>query len=80
MASSRCPLIRLPTIGDGAADSIKGGTKGHVVVRVDGGAIGASARPFSPNYSLVIPGRSEKRGHIVDRVEKASFVSINYLR
>ena len=39
-------------------DSIKGGTTGHVVVR--GAWVGFlehPARPFSPNYSLVVPGR-----------------------
>ncbi|RVW35177.1 hypothetical protein CK203_099995 [Vitis vinifera] len=46
----------LPSIGDGASDSTKGGAKGHVVVR-----------------------GPEKRGHIVDWVEKASFACLNKL-
>ncbi|RVW81411.1 hypothetical protein CK203_035179 [Vitis vinifera] len=51
----------LPSIGDGAAGA---GSK-H------------PARPFSPNYSLVIPG--PERGAIVDWVEKASFACLNKL-
>ncbi|RVW28499.1 hypothetical protein CK203_103981 [Vitis vinifera] len=60
-------------------DSIKGGTTGHVVVR--GAWVGFlehPARPFSPNYSLVVPG-PELRGHLVDWVEKASFACLSKL-
>ncbi|RVW59180.1 hypothetical protein CK203_095607 [Vitis vinifera] len=42
------------------------------------GGVEASGRPFSPNYSLVIPG-PEKRGHLVDWVEKASFACLSKL-
>ncbi|RVW81182.1 hypothetical protein CK203_041097 [Vitis vinifera] len=61
----------------GAADSTKGGAKGHVVVR---GAWAGLERPggLSPNYSMVLPG-PERRGHIVDWVEKASFACLNKL-
>ncbi|RVW43707.1 hypothetical protein CK203_080519 [Vitis vinifera] len=54
-------------------DSTKGGAKG--LVAVWGGWVGLSqhpSRPFSPNYTLKIPGL-ELRGHLVDWVEKASF-------
>ncbi|RVX13182.1 hypothetical protein CK203_017885 [Vitis vinifera] len=54
-------------------DSTKGGAKG--LVAVWGGWAGLSqhpSRPFSPNYTLKIPGL-ELRGHLVDWVEKASF-------
>ncbi|RVW62300.1 hypothetical protein CK203_061553 [Vitis vinifera] len=54
-------------------DSIKGGAKGHVVVRGGwAGLLEHPTRPFSPNYTLQIPG-PELRGHLVDWVEKASF-------
>ncbi|RVW63176.1 hypothetical protein CK203_055645 [Vitis vinifera] len=56
-------------------DSTKGGAKG--LVAVWGGWAGLSqhpSRPFSPNYTLKIPGL-ELRGHLVDWVEKASFAS-----
>ncbi|RVX03196.1 hypothetical protein CK203_016787 [Vitis vinifera] len=52
-------------------DSTKGGAKG--LVAVWGGWAGLSqhpSRPFSPNYTLKIPGL-ELRGHLVDWVEKA---------
>ncbi|XP_059598719.1 receptor-like protein EIX1 [Vitis vinifera] len=57
-------------------DSTKGGAKGLVAVR--GGWAGLServSRPFSPNYTLKIPGL-ELRGHLVDWVEKASFACV----
>ena len=39
-------------------DSTKGGAKGHVAVRGGwAGFSGRPGRPFSPNYSLVIPGK-----------------------
>ncbi|RVX14160.1 hypothetical protein CK203_011366 [Vitis vinifera] len=57
----------------------KGGAKGHVAVRgAWAGSSGRPGRPFSPNYSLVIPG-PEKRGHLVDWVEKASFACLSKL-
>ncbi|RVW84456.1 hypothetical protein CK203_041257 [Vitis vinifera] len=61
MTSSACPLTCPPSIGDGAADSTKGDAKGHVVVRGAWAGSKHPARPFSPNYSLVIPG-PERRG------------------
>ncbi|RVW99981.1 hypothetical protein CK203_024800 [Vitis vinifera] len=57
-------------------DSTKGGAKG--LVAVWGGWAGLSqhpSRPFSPNYTLQIPGL-ELRGHLVDWVEKASFACV----
>ncbi|RVW47289.1 hypothetical protein CK203_089668 [Vitis vinifera] len=45
---------------------------------VGGGATGASERPFSPNRSLVLLG-PDKRGHIVEWVEKTSFARLNKL-
>ncbi|RVW13896.1 hypothetical protein CK203_090000 [Vitis vinifera] len=74
MTSSACPHTCPPSNGDGAARFDKGrgdGTRGGPGCM--GGAFGASARPFSPNYSLVVPGRSGIEGHLVDWVEKASF-------
>eukprot|EP00261_Vitis_vinifera_P034730 XP_019075973.1 PREDICTED: uncharacterized protein LOC109122733 [Vitis vinifera] len=60
-------------------DSTKGGATGHVVVRgAWAGFLEHSARPFSPNYSLVVPG-PELRGHLVDWVEKASFGCLSKL-
>nr|CAN78285.1 hypothetical protein VITISV_000423 [Vitis vinifera] len=60
-------------------DSTKRGAKGHVAVRGEwAGLSGRPRRPFSPNYSLVIPG-PEKRGHLVDWVEKASFACLSKL-
>ncbi|RVW32665.1 hypothetical protein CK203_076528 [Vitis vinifera] len=60
-------------------DSTKGGAKG--LVAVWGGWAGLSqhpSRPFSPNYTLKIPGL-ELRGHLVDWVEKASFACLKRL-
>ncbi|KAL6341922.1 hypothetical protein AAG906_038167 [Vitis piasezkii] len=57
-------------------DSTKGGAKGLVLVR--GGWAGISerpSRPFSPNYTLKLPG-PELRGFLVDWVEKASFACV----
>nr|CAN80226.1 hypothetical protein VITISV_006438 [Vitis vinifera] len=57
-------------------DSTKGGAKGLVAVRgVWAGLSQRASRPFSPNYTLKIPGL-ELRGHLVDWVEKASFVCV----
>ncbi|RVX19355.1 hypothetical protein CK203_008918 [Vitis vinifera] len=53
-------------------DSTKGGAKGLVASGVDGRGYRSMSRPFSPNYTLKIPGL-ELRGHLVDWVEKASF-------
>ncbi|RVW96410.1 hypothetical protein CK203_029660 [Vitis vinifera] len=65
-------LLELP-------DSTKGGAKGYVVVRgVWAGLLGHPERPFSPNYSMVLPG-PDRRGHIVDWVEKTSFACLNKL-
>ncbi|RVW51651.1 hypothetical protein CK203_066707 [Vitis vinifera] len=53
----------LPPTGDGAANSTKGGATGHVVVRgAWAGLLEHPARPVSPNYSLVVPGRSGIEG------------------
>ncbi|RVW76740.1 hypothetical protein CK203_047555 [Vitis vinifera] len=69
----------LPSIGDGAARFNKGrgdGTRGGPGAWV--GFLEHPARPFSPNYSLVVPG-PELRGHLVDWVEKASFACLSKL-
>ncbi|RVX00268.1 hypothetical protein CK203_026649 [Vitis vinifera] len=66
----------LPSSGDRAARFDKG--RGEGVVAVQGGWAGLSeraSRPFSPNYTLKIPGL-ELRGHLVDWVEKASFACV----
>ena len=92
-------------------DSTKGGAKGHVLVRgAWAGLLEHPERPFSPNHSLVLPGKSacgdcpafvllffllwlsdglaplvadnagpDKRGHVVEWVEKASFARLNKL-
>ena len=93
-------------------DSMKGGAKGYVVVRgAWAGLLEHSEKHFSPNYSLVLPGKSaygclsgiylvvllagfirwhiylwfvdnagsDRRGHVVKWVEKASFVRLNKL-
>ncbi|KAL6343041.1 hypothetical protein AAG906_017853 [Vitis piasezkii] len=71
--------LRLPSLQvvTELPDSTKGGAKGLVLVR--GGWAGLSerpSRPFSPNYTLEIPGK----GVLVDWVEKASFAVANYSR
>ncbi|RVW90246.1 hypothetical protein CK203_036810 [Vitis vinifera] len=68
----------LPSIGDGTARLDEGRGEG---TRDGPGCMGGvehPARPFSPNYSLVIPG-PEKEGHLVDWVEKASFACLSKL-
>ncbi|KAL6350813.1 hypothetical protein AAG906_031399 [Vitis piasezkii] len=71
--SARLPSLQVVTE---LPDSTKGGAKGLVLVR--GGWAGLSerpSRPFSPNYTLEIPGV------LVDWVEKASFARVaNYSR
>ncbi|RVW56959.1 hypothetical protein CK203_070422 [Vitis vinifera] len=65
----------LPSNGDRTARFDKGRGEGAGGSR--GGWAGLSqhpSRPFSPNYTLKIPGL-ELRGHLVDWVEKASFAS-----
>ncbi|RVX00792.1 hypothetical protein CK203_026528 [Vitis vinifera] len=73
--SAHLPSLQLVTE---LPDSTKGGAKGLVVVRGAWARSKHPARPFSPNYSLVIPG-PERRGHIVDWVERASFACLNKL-
>ncbi|RVW33122.1 hypothetical protein CK203_111164 [Vitis vinifera] len=43
-----------------------------------GWSLGHPDRPFSPNHSLELPG-SDKRGRVVEWVEKASFARLNKL-
>ncbi|RVW56791.1 hypothetical protein CK203_082751 [Vitis vinifera] len=65
-------LLELP-------DSTKGGAKGYVVVwGAWAGLLERPGRPFSPNYSMVLSSL-ERRGHIVDWVEKTSFACLNKL-
>ena len=53
--SAHLPSLQLVTE---LSDSTKGGAKGHVVVRGTwAGLSERPGRPFSPNYSLVIPGK-----------------------
>ncbi|RVW68784.1 hypothetical protein CK203_060955 [Vitis vinifera] len=60
-------------------DSMKRGAKGHVLVRgAWAGLLEHLERPFSPNRSLVLPG-SDKRGRVVEWVEKVSFAQLNKL-
>ncbi|RVW89501.1 hypothetical protein CK203_043592 [Vitis vinifera] len=60
-------------------DSTKGGAKEHVLVRgAWAGLLEHPKRSFSPNRSLVLPG-SDKRGRVVEWVEKASFARLNKL-
>ncbi|KAL6337687.1 hypothetical protein AAG906_037280 [Vitis piasezkii] len=60
-------------------DLTKGGAKGHVLVRgAWAGLLEHPERPFSPNHSLVLPG-PDKRGRVVEWVEKASFARLNKL-
>ncbi|RVW49469.1 hypothetical protein CK203_111151 [Vitis vinifera] len=74
--SAHLPSLQLVTE---LPDSTKGGATGHVVVRgAWAGLLEHPARPFSPNYSLVVPG-PELRGHLVDWVEKASFGCLSKL-
>ncbi|KAL6332490.1 hypothetical protein AAG906_008521 [Vitis piasezkii] len=54
-------------------------SKGHVLVRgIWAGLLEHPERPFSPNRSLVLPG-TDRRGRIVEWVEKASFDRLNKL-
>ena len=53
--SAHLPSLQLVTE---LPDSIKGGATGHVVIRgAWAGFLEHPGRPFSPNYSLVVPGR-----------------------
>ena len=53
--SAHLPSLQLVTE---LPDSTKGGAKRHVAVRgAWAGLLGRPGRPFSPNYSLVIPGK-----------------------
>ncbi|RVW83027.1 hypothetical protein CK203_042509 [Vitis vinifera] len=67
-----------PSLVTELPDSTKGGAKGRVMVRGAWAGSRHPARPFSPNYSFKIPG-AEKRGHLVDWVEKASFDCLSKL-
>ncbi|RVW59123.1 hypothetical protein CK203_105525 [Vitis vinifera] len=60
-------------------DSTKGAAKGHVLVKgLWAGLTGHPDRPFAPNQSLKVPGQ-DKRGKLVEWVEKASFDRLNRL-
>ncbi|RVW56304.1 hypothetical protein CK203_114158 [Vitis vinifera] len=58
----------LPSIVTELPDSTNGGAKRHVMVRGAWAGSRHPVRPFSPNYSLAIPG-PEKKGYLVDWVE-----------
>nr|CAN72094.1 hypothetical protein VITISV_009002 [Vitis vinifera] len=60
-------------------DSTKGGTKGHVLVKGIWAGLGTHPdRSFAPNRSLKVSGQN-KRGKLVEWVEKASFDRLNRL-
>ncbi|KAL6332995.1 hypothetical protein AAG906_020011 [Vitis piasezkii] len=60
-------------------DSTKGVAKGHVLVKgLWAGSAVHPDRPFAPNQSLEVPGQ-DKRGKLVEWVEKASFDRLNRL-
>ncbi|RVX18521.1 hypothetical protein CK203_006778 [Vitis vinifera] len=75
-AHVRAPAF--PSIGDGTARLDEGRGEGTSDGPGCMGGVEHPARPFSPNYSLVIPG-PERRGHLVDWVEKASFACLSKL-
>ncbi|RVW98439.1 hypothetical protein CK203_026753 [Vitis vinifera] len=78
--SAHLPSLQLVTE---LPDSTKGGATGHVVVRgAWAGLLEHPARPFSPNYSLVVPGRSGIEGTPCGLGGKGVFltVSANFLR
>ena len=53
--SAHLPSLQLVTE---LPDSTKGGVRGHVAIRSGwAGFSGRPGKPFSPNYSLVIPGK-----------------------
>ncbi|RVW12048.1 hypothetical protein CK203_087280 [Vitis vinifera] len=78
--ATRLPSLQLVTY---LPYSTKGGAKGHVLVRgVWAGLLEHPERPFSPNRSLVLPAKAactDKRGRVVEWVEKASFDRLNKL-
>ncbi|RVW34462.1 hypothetical protein CK203_081377 [Vitis vinifera] len=60
-------------------DSTKGAAKGHVLVKGLWAGLGTHPdRSFAPNRSLKVPGQN-KRGKLVEWVEKASFDRLNRL-
>ncbi|RVW97142.1 hypothetical protein CK203_030090 [Vitis vinifera] len=59
-------------------DLTKGGAKGHVMVQGAWAGSKHPGRPFSSELFLEIPG-PEKRDHLVDWVEKASFACLSKL-
>ncbi|RVW36608.1 hypothetical protein CK203_072891 [Vitis vinifera] len=60
-------------------DSTKGAAKGHMLVKgLWAGLAVHPDRPFTPNQSLKVPGQ-DKRGKLVEWVEKASFDRLNRL-
>ncbi|RVW36114.1 hypothetical protein CK203_079647 [Vitis vinifera] len=61
MTSSACPLTCPLQLVTELPDSTKGGAKGFVMVRGAWAGSKHPARPFSPNYSLVIPDNPEMR-------------------
>ncbi|RVW28610.1 hypothetical protein CK203_100887 [Vitis vinifera] len=70
----------LPSIGDGTAGLDEGrgeGTRGGPGCM--GGVIRASGEALLSKLLLVIPGKSGKKGHLVDWVEKASFACLSKL-
>nr|CAN75751.1 hypothetical protein VITISV_032953 [Vitis vinifera] len=74
--AARLPSLQLVT---DLPDSTKEGAKGHVLVRgVWARLLEHPERPFSPNRSLVFPG-TDKKGRVVEWVEKTSFDHLNKL-
>ncbi|RVW82801.1 hypothetical protein CK203_051162 [Vitis vinifera] len=70
------PSLQLVT---SLSDSTKGAAKGHVLVKGLWAGLGTHPdRPFALNRSLKVPGQ-DKRGKLVEWVEKASFDRLNRL-
>ncbi|RVW34093.1 hypothetical protein CK203_084351 [Vitis vinifera] len=75
--SAHLPSLQLVTE---LPDSTKGGATGHVVVRgAWAGLLEHPARPFTPNYSLEVPGRSGIEGPPCGLGGKASFDRLSKL-
>ncbi|RVW44896.1 hypothetical protein CK203_112957 [Vitis vinifera] len=75
-------LCRVPSVhaaGDQSAGLNQGAARGHVLVKGIWAGLGTHPdRPFAPNRSLKVPGQN-KRGKLVEWVEKALFDRLNRL-
>ncbi|RVW67222.1 hypothetical protein CK203_063639 [Vitis vinifera] len=78
-SSGLCRLPSVPAVGDQPTGLDQGGRQGHVLVKgVWAGLAMHPNRPFAPNQSLKVLG-PEKRGKLVEWLEKASFDRLNRL-